>query len=268
MYDHILYEVTDPVAVITLNRPDNLNAFTYAMLTELHDTIETAASDASVVGIVITGAGRGFCAGLDAEVLAQASSTEGDPGRPTPDPKVTPGLFTYFLSIDKPIIAAVNGVAAGGGFVMAALADIRFAGPDAMFTTIFGKRGLISEHGSAWMLPRLLGTGRSLDLLWSSRRVDAEAAYQMGLVEYLTGADDLVDQARAYIIDLAQNVSPASIRDTKKLVYDNWGMEYDPALRQADILQKASLKRQDAVEGVQSYVERRAPNFKRLGDRS
>ncbi len=266
MYDHIIYTVEDPVATITLNRPDQLNAFTSAMLAELRDAIERSAADKSVVGIIITGAGRGFCAGLDAEVLAQASA----PGQPDREQGVEsddlPGLFTYLLGIEKPIIAAVNGVAAGGGFVLAALSDIRFAARSAAFTTIFSKRGLISEHGSAWILPRLMGAGRALDLLWSSRKIDAQQAYEAGLVEYLTEDDALLATVQDYIRDLAANVSPASLRDTKRLVYDNLGIEYGPALRQAHALQEASLLRGDAVEGVQSFVERRPPNFDRLGD--
>jgi enoyl-CoA hydratase/carnithine racemase len=266
MYDHILYAIEDPVATITLNRPDQLNAFTYAMLAELRDAIERAAADTAVVGIIITGAGRGFCAGLDAEVLAQAS----EPGQPNRETRGVedddlPGLFTYLLGIEKPIIAAVNGVAAGGGFVLAALSDIRFAATSAAFTTIFSKRGLISEHGSAWILPRLMGAGRALDLLWSSRKIDAQQAYATGLVEYLVEDDALLGTAQDYVRDLALNVSPASLRDTKRLVYDNLGIEYGPALRQAHALQEASLTRADAVEGVQSFVERRPPNFDRLG---
>jgi enoyl-CoA hydratase/carnithine racemase len=266
MYDHILYAIEDPVATITLNRPDQLNAFTYAMLAELREAIERAAADTAVVGIIITGAGRGFCAGLDAEVLAQAS----EPGQPNRETRGVedddlPGLFTYLLGIEKPIIAAVNGVAAGGGFVLAALSDIRFAATSAAFTTIFSKRGLISEHGSAWILPRLMGAGRALDLLWSSRKIDAQQAYATGLVEYLVEDDALLGTAQDYVRDLALNVSPASLRDTKRLVYDNLGIEYGPALRQAHALQEASLTRADAVEGVQSFVERRPPNFDRLG---
>ena len=269
MPEHILCEVHDPVATITLNRPDALNAFTYAMLADLRAAIDAAAADPAVVGIVITGAGRGFCAGLDADVLAQAS----EPGQPNRQRKGVededlPGLFTYFLSVEKPIIAAINGVAAGGGFVMAALSDVRVAGQSAAFTTIFSKRGLVSEHGSAWILPRLMGPGRALDLLWSSRKISAAEAHATGLVEYLVDDDALVGAAQGYVRDLAANVSPASLRDTKRLVYDNLGIEYGPALRQAHVLQEASLLRRDAVEGVQSFVERRPPLFDRLGQQS
>jgi enoyl-CoA hydratase/carnithine racemase len=262
MYEHLEYEVADPVAIIRLNRPDRLNAFTYKTLEEIRHAVLAANDDPAVFGIIITGNGRGFSAGLDSETLAEAAG-----GGPTErrNEAETPGLFTYFWKVQKPIIAAVNGPAAGGGFVMAVMADVRFASPEAMFTTVFSKRGLVSEHGTSWIMPRLIGAGRSLDMLWSSRKVGAEEALRIGLVEYLTGSDDLVDQARAYVADLAANVSAASIRDTKQMVYDHMGIEYDPALREAQMRTDAALSRSDSVEGVESFVERRPPNFKRLG---
>ncbi|MFN3231026.1 MAG: enoyl-CoA hydratase-related protein [Alphaproteobacteria bacterium] len=162
------------------------------------------------------------------------------------------------------MIAAVNGVAAGGGLVLAALCDLRFAAPEAQFTTVFSKRGLISEHGTSWILPRLLGPGRALDLLWSSRKIGAEEALRIGLVEFLTGPDDLLDQACTYVAELAANVSPASMRDTKRLVYSHMGLGFDPALRETHEVMRASLKRTDAKEGVDSFVNRRPPNFPRI----
>jgi enoyl-CoA hydratase/carnithine racemase len=192
--DEVLVDVDDPVAVITLNRPERLNALTYSMLRDLRRAVDAAAADPAVVGIVITGAGRGFCSGLDAEVLRAttergsagrsdaASSTEGA-GDGDGGAAEVPGLFTWLLAVPKPVIAAVNGVAAGGGVVLAAMSDLRFASRDASFVTVFGKRGLISEHGTTWILPRLVGAGRALDLLWSSRRVEADEALRIGLVE-------------------------------------------------------------------------------------
>ncbi len=265
MYDDILYAIDDPVAIITLNRPDRLNAFTYKTLDELKDAVLKAQADPAVVGIVITGAGRGFCAGLDAVTLAESAGPGASRKVAAADPDETPGLFSYLLDVEKPVIAAVNGVAAGGGFVLVALCDIRFAAPEAVFTSVFSKRGLISEHGTSWILPRLLGAGRALDLLWSSRKVGAEEALRIGLVEFVTGSDDLLDQARAYIVDLAENVSPASMRETKRLVYSHMGLGYDPALRETHEAMRASLKRADAKEGVDSFVERRPPDFPRIG---
>ena len=180
--EFIRYEVNDPVAVITLDRPEVLNAFHDAMLGELREAIDTAAADRAVVGIVITGNGRGFCAGLDAAQLARTTEG-GSSGRPPVPDDEMPGLFGYLTDIPKPIIAAVNGVTAGGGFLLAAKCDLRFASTAAAFTTIFTKRGLIAEHGLTWFLPRQIGTGAALDLMWSSRKIDADEALRLGLVQ-------------------------------------------------------------------------------------
>jgi enoyl-CoA hydratase/carnithine racemase len=147
------------------------------------------------------------------------------------------------------------------------MCDIRFASTDAAFTTVFSKRGLVAEHGTSWIVPRLLGAGRALDLLWSSRKIDAEQALRMGLVEEVVPPDQLLDHARRYIADLAANVSPASLRDTKAMVYHHLGIGYPEALRHAEPLQWAAVDSPDATEGVMSYLERRPPNFERLGDK-
>ena len=262
----IVYEVDDPVATITLNRPDKLNAFTTATVREMHEAIGRAAADPAVVGIVVTGAGRGFCAGLDSAELGQTAA-RGSSGRPEAGDQV-PGLFTWLLTVDKPVIAAVNGVAAGGGFVLAVMSDVRIASTDASFTTVFSKRGLIAEHGTTWIVPRLLGAGRALDLLWTSRRFGAEEAYRMGLVEYVVEPDELLARARQYVVDLAEQVSPASLRDTKRLVYHHLGIGYEEALRETEVVQWQAMDRIDAREGAQSLLERRPPAFPRLGSDS
>lgn len=266
----IVLEVDDPVATITLNRPETLNALTYPMLLELRRAVEAAAADPAVVGIVITGAGRGFCSGLDASTLvdttAQGAGARDAAGAAVgAGPDDLPGLFSYLLAVPKPVVAAVNGVAAGGGIVLAGLCDLRFASTAASFTTIFSKRGLVSEHGTSWILPRLLGPGRALDLLWSSRRIDATAAERYGLVEFVTPPEELLGAARAYVADLAANVSPAAMADIKRLVYRHLGVGYAEALREADVVQWAALDRPDPAEGARALVDRRAPNFPRLG---
>ncbi|HEX9259308.1 MAG TPA: enoyl-CoA hydratase-related protein [Acidimicrobiales bacterium] len=258
----IRYEVEDPVAVVTLDRPDKLNALTLPMVVELRRVVGEAATDPAVVGIVITGAGRGFCSGLDSAALS-ATTTAGSSSRPKADG--VPGLFTWLLEIPKPVIAAVNGVAAGGGFVLATMADVRIASTAASFTSIFSKRGLIAEHGTTWTVPRLVGTGAALDLLWSSRKIDAHEAHRLGLVQQLTEPDDLLAAARRYIVDLAENVSPASLADTKRLVYRHLGTGYDEALRETDEVQYAALDRIDAKEGAAALLEKRPPRFPRLG---
>lgn len=259
--NEILLEVDDPVATITLNRPETLNALTHSMLAAFREAVDAAACDPRVVGIVITGAGRGFCSGLDASVL-QRTASAGSSTRPTSDD--VPGMFTWLLSVPKPVISAVNGVAAGGGFVLSVMSDLRIASTDGSFISIFSKRGLIAEHGTTWIVPRLIGTGAALDLLWSSRKIDAAEAHRVGLVQQVTQPDDLLAAARQYVVDLADNVSPASLADTKRLVYEGYGVRYPDALGTIDEVQYAALDRVDAKEGAGALIEKRPPNFPRL----
>ena len=263
-YQDIEFEVQDPVALIRLNRPNRLNAFTYDTLAELRDAVNAAADDTRVVGIVITGTGRGFSAGLDAAVLAEVTSRS-EPAAPTPEDQL-PGLFSYLLQVPKPVIAALNGVAAGGGLVLALMSDLRIASSDAQLTTVFLKRGLIAEHGSSWLLPRLVGVGRALDLLWMSDKISADAALEMGLVEQVVPADQLIDAARAYVTRLAATSSPAAIAATKQLVYDHLGVGIEQALREAELVQNRFVASPDAAEGAQALLEKRAPKFRRLGE--
>jgi enoyl-CoA hydratase/carnithine racemase len=232
------------------------------MLAELRHAIDEAARDERVVGIVVTGEGRGFCSGLDSSVL-QRTAEAGSAARPVTDD--VPGLFTWLLSVPKPVIAAVNGVAAGGGFVLAVMSDLRIASSAAQFTTIFSRRGLIAEHGTTWILPRLVGAAAALDLLWSSRKIDAAEAHRIGLVQQVVDPDDLLAAARRYVVDLAEQVSPASLADTKRLVYRHFGVGYDDALREVDEVQYAALDRIDAREGAAALLEKRPPTFPRYG---
>lgn len=262
MSDELVYEVDDPVATITLQRPATLNALTHRMLRDFRAAVDAAVRDPRVVGIVITGAGRGFCSGLDASVL-QATATAGSGTRPVSDD--VPGLFTWLLQVPKPVISAVNGVAAGGGFVLAAMSDLRIASTGAAFTSIFSKRGLIAEHGTTWIVPRLVGAGAALDLLWSSRKIDAAEAFRIGLVQQVVEPDDLLPAARRYVEELAANVSPASLADTKRLVYAGFGVQFPAALAEIDAVQYAALDRVDAKEGAAALIEKRPANFPRLG---
>jgi len=260
--EHLRYEVDDPVATITLDRPETLNALTYPMLARFREAVQEAVADPRAVGIVVTGSGRGFCSGLDASVL-QATTDRGSSSRP--EQAGVPGLFTWLLEVPKPVICALNGVAAGGGFVLAVMSDVRIASTSASFTSIFSKRGLIAEHGTTWIVPRLIGTGAALDLLWTSRRIDAAEAHRLGLVQQVVEPDDLLPAARRYVQELAA-VSPASLADTKRLVYEGWGVTYPDALQEIDAVQYAALDRADAGEGAAALLEKRQPSFPRLGD--
>ncbi len=262
-YTDIEVEIDDPVALIRLNRPEKLNAFTYHTLAELRSAIDSAATDARVVGIVITGNGRGFCAGLDAQVLAEVTQR---PAAVATDRDRLPGIFSYLLEIPKPVIAAVNGVAAGGGVILALMSDLRLASDKASFTTVFLKRGLIAEHGSTWLLPRMVGIGRALDLLWMSDKIDAKAAHEIGLVEKVVEHDSLVAAACDYVKRLATTSAPAAIAESKRLLYRHLGVGYVDALREAEISQNQFVTAPDAIEGARALLDKRAPRFRRLGE--
>jgi enoyl-CoA hydratase/carnithine racemase len=264
-YTDIDVQIEAPACLIRLNRPDKLNAFTYHTLGEIRQAIDAAAADPRVVGIVITGNGRGFSAGLDAQVLAEVTSKGGSAGGDSAGEDDLPGIFSYLLEVPKPVIAAVNGVAAGGGLILALMSDLRIASTDASFITVFLKRGLVAEHGSSWLLPRLVGTGRALDLLWMSDRIDAQTAADIGLVEKLEEPDELIPAALDYVRRLAEGSAPKAIAATKQLVYRHLGMGYADALKEADRVQRRFVAAADAAEGARALLEKRAPRFERLG---
>lgn len=263
-YTDIQLEIDDPVALIRLNRPDKLNAFTHNTLREIRHAIDSAAGDARVVGIVITGNGRGFSAGLDLQTLAETNQQAPAPAAES-DPDALPGIFSYLLEVPKPIIAAVNGVTAGGGLILALMSDLRFASTTASFTTVFLKRGLIAEHGSSWILPRLTSISRALDLLWMSDKISAEEAASLGLVDKVFEPNALVDAACDYVHRLATTAPPKAIAETKRLVYRHAGIGFREALAEAEESQNRFVVAPDAVEGARSFMEKRPPRFARLG---
>jgi len=264
MNDLILSERRGAAAIITLNRPEALNAFPPSMAKQFERAVKAAVADPAVVGIVVTGAGRGFSAGLDMSALTD-SAAAGSSSREATATDELHGLFSFMVRQPKPIIGAINGVAAGGGFVMAMKCDIRFASTNASFVTVFSKRGLIAEHGMTWLLPKAIGTASALDLLWSSRKVDAEEALRIGLVQRVVAPERLIDEAVEYIELLAATVSPASMADTKRLVYEGAGQEMAQAFREADEATYLGLDRPDAAEGAASFLEKRPPRFPRIG---
>jgi len=253
----VLHEVRDGVAKLTLNRPDRLNAWTPDMEARYFGLLGQSADDAAVRVIVVTGAGKGFCAGADMEVL------QGIGGGGTPAHSGKPQTFP--LTIAKPILAAINGACAGLGLVQALMCDVRFAAAGAKFTTAFVRRGLVAEHGSSWMLPRLVGPARALDLLLSGRVVLAEEALAMGLVNRVVAPDALLGVVMDYARELAAHCSPASMAAIKQQVYRHCETDLATAMKESNELMVASLKRPDFREGVASFVERRPPRFSPLG---
>jgi enoyl-CoA hydratase/carnithine racemase len=275
-YEQILYEVEDPVATITLNRPEFLNAFTTQMGAELRQAVGEAERDPKVVGIVITGAGRGFCAGADMKMLSGIGEGSGESGSESPaqstavadagDPTWGDdlrGTYTYLMSVPKPIIAAINGPIAGMAVPIALACDLRFMANDAIMTIAFSQRGLVAEWGVGWLLPRLVGTGAALDLLFSSRKVNGVECERLGVVNRAVDGD-VAAEAKAYITELAERCSPTSLAIMKRQVYQGLHAGLGPKEIEAQELMVESFGRPDFNEGVQSFLQKRPPKFQRL----
>jgi enoyl-CoA hydratase/carnithine racemase len=274
MYEQILYDVSEPAATITLNRPKQLNAWTDRMGAEVKHAFAQAEQDKRVVAIILTGAGRGFCAGADMFLLKSISEgqaaeripadlTAANPGDPGMGESFR-GTYTYLLSIRKPVIAALNGPVAGMAVPIVACCDLRFAAPEASFTTAFSKRGLIAEWGSSWVLPRLLGPAHTLDLLFSARKIDAAEAERIGLVNRVVGDGELLPFVRRYVEELAANCSPTSMMIMKRQIYQHLTASLGAAESEAMQLMLESFKRPDFREGVVSFLEKRPPKFTRV----
>ena len=273
-YEQIIYEVDDPVATITMNRPDTLNAMTSLLQAEIRHALDASERNEDIIGTVLTGAGRGFCSGVDMNdlvVMSAAGKSIGksfehlaaDPGNPDKDPNY---MFAplYLLGLRKPIIAAVNGACAGLGFSYATFCDMRFVDRNAKFVSSFAPRGLIAEHGTSWMLPRIVGPSHALDIFWSSRRVEGEEAFRMGYANRLCEPGESVKEAQDYLKMIAGTSAPISIMMMKKQVYKHLMSDLGDAMVEDNQWMSESLAEDDFKEGVASFVERRSPNFARV----
>ena len=276
-YAEVLYEVKDRVATVTLHRPDKLNAWTAQMGREVRAAMTEAGRDEGVRVIVLTGAGRGFCAGADMGLLAGLSGA----GAPTEDGAAVlrresaeadaaaghdtrpdfRGPYAYFPTIPKPIIGALNGATAGLGLVVALYCDLRLASDAAVFTTAFARRGLVAEHGISWMLPRLVGLPHALDLLLSARKIDAAEALRMGLVSQVLPQAGFAAGVAAYARELADLVSPRSMAVMKRQLWEAQFQNLAEATATAEVEMRRSFGSEDFREGVAHFLEKRAPRF-------
>ena len=254
----VLYEETDGVAIITLNRPERLNSWTGELGTAYFNALDTAAGSSAVKDIVVTGAGRGFCSGADMDML---QGIQDGRGQGEERPQYRDERHDYALSIPKPVIAAINGACAGLGFVHAMMCDIRFAAEGAKFTSAFARRGLIAEHGVAYMLPRVVGPSNALDILMSGRVFLAEEAKEMGVVSRVLPPEDLLSASVEYARDLGKYSAPWSMAQMKKQVWNQLDLARTDALAESNALMVDSLKRNDFKEGVASFVQKREPAF-------
>lgn len=266
--DAILYEATDSgVAIVTFNRPDRLNAWGPDIAAGFYAAIDRAESDHAIRVIVLTGRGRGFCAGayLGApdsaanmgETMAKAEKTDlADLVGERPPHFVT--------TLRKPVIAAINGACVGIGLTQALMCDVRFAAAGAKFGAVFARRGLIAEFGISWILPRLTSMAVALDLLLSGRTFLAEEAAELGLVKEVVAADDLMKRVLEYAENMAANCSPASMAVIKRQVYGDSTRDVVDATARAEVLLHEAMPRPDVIEGITSFLEKRPPQFPSL----
>jgi enoyl-CoA hydratase/carnithine racemase len=253
MTDPVLYEVDDGVALITLNRPESLNAWTFQMGRDYLRCLDQAGADPEAKVVVVTGSGRGFCAGADMSMLKDLMA-----GVRPPDDAVRDDVDME-PALPKPVIAAINGPCVGLGLSRAIYCDVRFISRGTKLSTAFARRGLPAEDGMAWLLPRIVGWSRGLDLMLSGRAVTTEEAAAIGLVDHVV--DDALPEAMDYARDMAKNCSPASMREIKAQIWGDAAGSLRESMGRADDLLLAALVRPDLAEGVMSYLEKRAPDF-------
>jgi enoyl-CoA hydratase/carnithine racemase len=266
----ILYTTADRVATITLNRPGSLNAWTPRMDVEVYRAICEADREDNVRAVVITGAGRGFCAGADFSWLDDLSqhgsgaqrrsslATDGTRSERWLDPT---NKYAYFHGVGKPLIAAINGPAVGLGLTIALYCDFRFASTGAKLSTGFSKRGLIAEFGTAWLMPRLVGLSNAVDLLFSSRTIDADEALRIGLVNQVFPQDVFMAQVYDWAARLTSTVSPRSLRVIKKQLHDGLSQSLFEAINISEREMALSVLSEDFREGIAHFREKRAPRF-------
>lgn len=287
-YKQILYSINDGVATITLNRPDRLNAWTRVMAKEVMEAAHRAEDDDDIHIIVLTGAGRGFCAGaemgelegaadeavaalksgasMSAErrvslIMEQITEEEYNPENRDRIRDDFRKRYSYLMGIKKPVIAAINGPVAGLGLIIALYCDIRFASDMSKFSTAFSMRGLIAEHGISWILPKIVGLSNALEMLYSSRLITAQEAFQMGLVNRVFLNESFMDEVMAYAKDLASSVSPRSLSIMKRQVLNALFQNLEEASEAADEELLNSLASEDFKEGVAHFLEKRPPRF-------
>ena len=274
----ITVQTENRITTITLNRPDKLNAWTPQMADEVRNAINESGSNPNSRCIVITGAGRGFCAGADMSglegrvdegttVAKNSTKPEDESFKDAPGPDISEiytGRFGYLYTCPKPIIAAINGPCAGIGLILTLYADMRFADASAKFTTAFAARGLVAEHGIAWLLPRLVGEANALDLLLTSRKFTGQEADELGLVNKALQGGELMPHVMSVANTLANEVSPRAIAIMKRQVRLGYAQSFKESLAIADKEMEESFSSFDFKEGVKSFVERRAPDFEEL----
>jgi enoyl-CoA hydratase/carnithine racemase len=262
-----LYEVRDRIGIITLNRPERLNALSTGLTSGMARYLQQAAEDDEVRVVIVTGAGRGFCSGQD--LSGPRNISDGPPPRDDRPPSIADRRYNLrgiqrvgraVQQFDKPYIAAVNGPAAGAGMDLASMADIRVAARDAKFTQAYTRNGIVPGNGGCYFLPRILGMAKALELLWTSRTFDAEEALAIGYVSRVYPTESLMEETMAFARELAAS-APVAVQFIKQLAYKSQDVDLDTSLRMAQWMQTIATSTEDAREGPRAFRERREPNF-------
>jgi len=269
-FETIKYEVKDKILIITLNRPDRLNAFTGQMMNDLISAFDSASNDDEVRVVIVTGEGRGFCAGADLGAGEATFNRDENPRAKKTDDEdnlewLRDGGGRTTLAIydcSKPIIAAINGPAVGVGVTMTLPMDIRLASEEAKFGFVFARRGLVPEAASSWFLPRIVGISKSLEWTFSGKVFDAEEALKGGLIRSIHSKDSLLDEAKKIANEIIENTSPVSVSMTRQMLWKMLGADHPMEAHKVDSRAIYELgKGEDTKEGVNSFLEKRPPKF-------
>jgi 2-(1,2-epoxy-1,2-dihydrophenyl)acetyl-CoA isomerase len=261
-YENILFEKREHVAILTLNRPDRLNAINAGLRKDVSACVDEVKKDDDVRVLIVTGAGRGFCSGADLSNTTGAPPPRGDSQNERLDEDGWVGHWAkMFHFLDKPVIAAVNGIAAGAGMSTALAADIRVGTERTRFKTVFIERSLSPDSGMSFFLPRIVGYARAADLVFTSRTVDAEEAYRLGLLDRLVKHDALIEEAVKLADEMTQ-WPPLALRVSKRVLQTNFAADIDDALKYESVsLGFARRAHNDAREAMLAFREKRKPNY-------
>lgn len=260
-YSSLLFEKSDGVATITLNRPDKSNAFDETMIAELIETLKTVERDAEVRAVVITGAGKNFCAGQDLDSMLERYKSPGGASLGAHLRKSYNIIISRVRTLEKPILAAINGAAAGAGLGLACACDLRHASENARFRMAFIGIALAPDAGTSFFLPRIIGLGRATEMALTNELIDAPTALQYGLVNRVFKTDELLARTREFALRLAQ-APTKSIGLTKRAFNCSFAVDVEAALENEASLQEIAGHTADHLEGVHAFIEKRAPQFK------
>lgn len=261
MSDELLVERDGAIATLTLNRPDRLNAISVSMLNDLAEQLVACDRDSDVRVIILTGAGRGFCAGLDLQDASAGTGIGSGGGGPAVDLDLRDAPPTVLHKIDTPTICALNGGAAGYGMDLALGCDIRIAGQSGKLAAAFTKRGVLPESGGTWLLPRLVGWAKASEIIFTGRSLSADECLELGLVNRVVADDMLIKEARALADEIASN-APLAVAASKRMMRMGLSEEFDDHVHHVFLQLMPLLRSKDFKEGMQSFLEKRKPDFK------